>query len=198
VDLYFSPLSCSMASRIALYDAGATAAFIQVDAATKRTSAGDDFRAINPLGLVPTLRTDAGELLTENAADLAPVDGFALAQLQQWLCFIGTELHKVVFAPLLSKVAPAEVKAYALASSRARLEVVERHLTDREFLLDRFSVADAYLVTVLTWAAATPIDLGDWPALRAYVTRLRARPSVARALAEEVPLYRREQAGARP
>ena len=210
MDLYFSPLSCSMASRIALYDAGATAAFIQVDAATKRTSAGDDFRAINPLGLVPTLRTDAGELLTENAAilqylarqlpaaELAPVDGFALAQLQQWLCFIGTELHKVVFAPLLSKVAPAEVKAYALASSRARLEVVERHLTDREFLLDRFSVADAYLVTVLTWAAATPIDLGDWPALRAYVTRLRARPSVARALAEEVPLYRREQAGARP
>jgi glutathione S-transferase len=103
MDVYFSPLSCSMASRIALYEANASARFIEVDPKTKRTLDGADFLAVNPLGLVPVIRTDDDEVLTENAAilqyiadgvpdaALAPSRGMARSRLQQWLSFIGTE-----------------------------------------------------------------------------------------------------------
>ncbi|WP_437806497.1 glutathione binding-like protein [Sorangium sp. So ce1078] len=202
--LYFSPLACSLATRIALYEAGAEASYVEVDPKTKRTEEGADFRAIHPLGLVPALEIEGGELLTENAAvlqlvadrfpeaELAPRDPLGRARLQQWLCFIGTELHKAVYVPLLDKAAPDEVKAYALARADARLGWVARRLEGREFLLDRFSVADAYLFTVLNWSQVTPVDLKIWPALHAYQARLRARPSVARAFAEEWARYVRE------
>jgi glutathione S-transferase len=205
MQLYFSPLACSMATRIALYEAGADATFVQVDGKAKRTRPdGDDFYAVNPLGLVPALRTDDGEVITENAAilqyvadhfpaaQLAPTAGLPRTRLQQWLCFIGTELHKATFGPLLGSDVPEGAKAYALEKSSGRLGVVEKHLTGRDTLLDRFSVADAYLTTVLFWTRATPIVLAKWPALKAYLERMRQRPSVARALAEEGALYAAE------
>jgi glutathione S-transferase len=206
MQLYFSPLACSMASRIAFYEAGADASYIEVDPKTKLTLNGDDYRKVHSLGLVPALRTDDGELVTENAAvlqylvrrfpeaKLGPTEGLPYARLQQWLCYIGTELHKGTFAPLLDPHAPEAVKAYALGKSGSRLAYLADHLTNREFLLDQFSVADAYLVTVLNWTLAVPIALKDWPALDAYVGRLRSRPSVARALREEHPLFAAEQA----
>ena len=206
MQLYFSPLACSMATRIALYEAGGQAEFVEVDPPTKRTLDGQDFRAIHPLGLVPTLRTADGEVVTENAAilqyvarqfpaaQLAPSDGVGQARLQQWLCFIGTELHKGLFAPLLDRKAPDAVKAYVLDKGTSRLEHVSRHLADRAYLLDQFSVADAYLVTVLNWTLAVPIDLEAWPVLAAYVGRIRERPSVAKALREEHQLYAAELA----
>lgn len=206
MDLYFSPLACSMATRISLYEAGASAAFHQIDAVTRKTADGQDLRALNPLGQVPTLRTDDGAIIAENSAvlqyvagrfpdaDLAPSDPLGRVRLQQWLCFIGTELHKLVFGPLLDSKAPDGAKAYGLEKSTARLDLLDRHLTGREFLLDRFSVADAYLITVLTWTAVTPIDLAKWPAIAAYVARMRERPSVRRALAEEGKLYAEERA----
>jgi glutathione S-transferase len=54
-------------------------------------------------------------------------------------------------------------------------------------------VADAYLVTVLHWAKFVAVDLSAWPAVQAYFDRLLARPSVARALAEELALHQQEQ-----
>ena len=205
MDLYFAPLACSMATRIALYEAGAEAHFIQRDR-NKRLPDGSDFAAINPLGMVPTLRTDDGDVLTENAAilqyvaerfpaaGLAPTGGMERARLQQWLSFIGTELHKAVFLPLLRRDAPAEVKAYAAGLADARLAIVEKHLAGREFLLDRFSIADAYLFTVLNWSTATPVKFDRFPAIQAYHTRLRERPSIARAFGEELALYKAEVA----
>ncbi|MDB4990386.1 MAG: glutathione S-transferase [Myxococcaceae bacterium] len=207
MDLYFSPLACSMATRVALYEAGAPARYIEVDSKSKRTLDGDDFLALNPLGLVPVLRTDNLELLTESSAilqhvarlfpdaQLAPTDELGLARLQQWLCFIAAELHKGLFAPLLDSKAPEVVKSYTRDKYLSRtFGLLDDYLEDREFLLDSFSVADAYLVAVLGWAAATAIDLATWPALAAYVKRLHARPSIARALSEERALYVREKA----
>lgn len=208
MDLYFSPLACSMATRIALYDIGETANFIEVDPKTKRTLAdGGDFRAINPLGLVPVVRTDDGAILTENAAILQHVaerfpdshlgakPGLERSRLQQWLCFIGTELHKGLFTALLDRKSPAEVKAYTLEKYLPRLDYLGKHLEGREFLLDHFSVADAYLVTVLNWSQATPmIDFGRYPAVKDYLERLRQRPSVAKAMAEEMKLFQAEMA----
>ncbi|MGA8601674.1 MAG: glutathione binding-like protein [Beijerinckiaceae bacterium] len=204
MDLYFSPLACSMASRIVIYETGADARFIEVDPKTKRTREGEDFFAINPLGLVPTLRTHHGEVLTENAAilqliadaypnvELAPPSGMARSRLHQWLCFIGTELHKALFAPLFDPKMPQEGKARTLQKAESRLAYLNTYLEGREFLLDRFSVADAYLFTVLNWNIATPIDLKKWPAVEAYYARLKQRPSIARALSEEHALYAAE------
>jgi glutathione S-transferase len=206
MQLYFSPLACSMASRIALYEADASAQFIEVDPKTKRTLAGEDFLTVNPLGLVPAVRTDEGEVLTENAAvlqyiaecfpsaGLAPREGMARSRLHQWLCFIGTELHKALFIPLFDPKMPAEEKARVLAKGDSRLAYLDRYLERREFLLDRFSVADAYLVTVLNWKIATPLDLTKWPAVQSYYLRLTQRPSIARALADEHALYAAEKA----
>lgn len=202
MQLYFSPLACSLATRIALYEAGGSARFTEVDPKTKRTSDDEDFRTIHPLGLVPTIRTDAGEILTENAAILQYVgaqhpaleDGVDRARLQQWLCFIGTELHKGLFVPLLDRNAPDAMKAYVLDKGTSRLAYVDKHLANREYLLNRFTVADAYLITVLNWAQVTPVKLAAYPALQAYYARLRQRPSVARALEEETALYMAELA----
>jgi glutathione S-transferase len=208
MDLYFSPLACSMATRIALYEAGADANFLEVDPKTKHVLQDQsDFRAVNPLGLVPTLRTDEGAILTENAAILQYVAerfpdanisaklGMERTRLQQWLCFIGTELHKGLFVSLLDPKAPAEAKAYVLQKHLSRLDFVNKHLEGREYLLDHFSVADAYLVTVLNWTQAIPqIELAKYPAIKAYYERLRQRPSIAKAGAEEFTLYKAELA----
>ena len=208
MDLYFSPLACSMATRVALYEAGAEANYLEVDPPTKKVlNDGSDFRAVNPIGLVPTLRTDEGVVLTENAAilqyvaDRFPQSGLGAAagidrtRLHQWLCFIGTELHKGLFVPVLDRKAPQEVKAYVLEKNLSRLDYLESYLKDREYLLDHFSVADAYLVTVINWTMATPpVELAKWPAVKAYYERLRARPSIAKAIAEEFELYKAELA----
>jgi glutathione S-transferase len=208
MDLYFSPLACSLATRVAFYEAGAEANFIEVDPKTKEVRQdGSDFRQVNPLGLVPTLRTDDGAVLTENAAILqyvadrfpdagiAASPGIERSRLHQWLCFIGTELHKGLFVPLLDKKAGAEVKAYVLGKNLSRLDYLENYLKGRDYLLDHFSVADAYLVTVINWTMATPpVELAKWPAVKAYYERLRTRPSIARAIAEEFELYKAELA----
>jgi glutathione S-transferase len=206
MNLYFSALACSLASRIALYEAGASATFIEVDAASKRTETGQDYRAIHALGLVPALQLGDADVLSENpailqflaqlypAARLAPEGARATARLQQWLGFIGTELHKPIYAPLLDKTAPEAVKAYALAKVESRLRYLNAQLVDRQFLLDHFTVADAYLFAVLNWSAVTPVDLKPYPAIVAYHEHLLQRPSVARAFAEELALYQAELA----
>lgn len=208
MDLYFSPLACSMATRVALYEAGAEANYLEVDPPTKTVlSDGSDFRSVNPIGLVPTLRTDDGVVLTENAAilqyiaDRFPQSGLGAAEgidrtrLHQWLCFIGTELHKGLFVPVLDRKAPQEAKAYVLEKNLSRLDYLDNYLKGRDFLLDHFSVADAYLVTVINWTMATPpIELAKWPSVKAYYERLRQRSSIARAIAEEFELYKAEQA----
>ena len=206
MELYFSPLACSMATRIAFYEAGGKADYTQVDTKAKRLADGSDFLPVNQMGQVPVLRTDDGALLTENAAilqyvadrypdsGLAPQDGYARYDLQRWLNFITSELHKVVFIPLLDPKAPEGAKAYAREKAPPRFALLDRHLEGRVYLLDRFTIADAYLVTVLNWGRASGVDLAPWPSLLAYFKRMLERPSVAKAVGEEFTLYREEQA----
>jgi len=208
MELYFSPMACSLATRIALYEAGAAARFTEVDTQSKRIVDGDaDFWAVNPMGQVPTLRTDDGRLLSENAAvlqhvaealpqaGLLPPDSAGRDAVRQWIGFIGTELHKAVMVPRLDPQAPPEVKAYAGQKASLRLQLLERHLEGRDYLVgDRFSVADAYLATILNWAPYAEVDLKAYPALRAYHRRIAQRSAVARAIGEEFELYKQELA----
>lgn len=207
MDLYFSPLACSLATRISLYEAGADAGFIEVDPKTKRIMAdGSDYLKVYPLGMVPAIRMDGGALLTENAAilqyvadrfpgaNLAPKGGVERTRLQQWLCFIGTELHKGLFAPLFDRKAPEGTAAHVLAKAESRLAYLNDYLTGREFLLDSFTVADAYMFTVLNWSMATPVKFDRFPAIQGYYTRLQRRSSIAKAFGEELALYKAEVA----
>jgi glutathione S-transferase len=210
MELFFSPLACSMSSRIAFAEAGGEVMLVEVDPLTKRVLAtGEDYRAINPLGYVPALRLDDGTVVTENAAILQYVadaypeaglsppesDRAGRAKLRQWLSFIGAELHNGLMIPLLGRETPPEIKAWAVKKYDSRLAYLNGALAGREFLLETFSVADAYLATVLNWTQATPeIDLASYPNVKAYLERLRQRPSVAAALGAEVPLFRAELA----
>lgn len=200
--LYFAPLSCSMATRIALYEAGIDAEFEEVVLGTKRTKAGNDYLFINPKGQVPALVTDEGAVVTEGPAVLQyvadrapqaklapPAETFERTQLHQWLNYISTEVHKAVFYLLFNPSVPADAKAFARDSLPAKYDFLSRALENREFLVgDAFTVADAYLVTTMGWAAAVGIDLTPWPTLGSYYARVIARPSVARAFAEEAAL----------
>jgi glutathione S-transferase len=204
--LYFSPLACSMASRVASYEANLPMTFVRVDTKTGRVADGRDFRAISPLGQVPVLEIDGRVRLLENAAILqylaeragpgvlGPADALGRARLQQWLSFVGAELHKTIFAPLMAGKDPA-VRAYAMDRAPRRMEVLEARLDGRDFLLDRFSIADAYAAVVLNWASHAGFPLDAWPRVVAYRRRILARPTVARALAEELAL---RQAAAPP
>jgi glutathione S-transferase len=210
MELYFAPLACSMSARIALAEAGAAIDLLEVDTHARRVlSTGEDYRGVNPLGYVPALRLEDGTVLTENSAilqyiaeqypeaRLAPLasDRVGRAKLRQWLSFISSELHKALMTPLLSDTTPPEVKAWTVKKYAPRLAYLDAHLKGREFLLDCFSVADGYLTTVLNWTRATPqIDLSLHPNVKAYLERMRARPSVAQALATELPLFHAEVA----
>lgn len=208
MNLYFAPMACSLASRITAYEADAGIDFTQVDTRRKKVSDGSDFFTVNPMGQVPALRLDDGSILTENTAvlpyladrfpesGLMPAAGDERARAQQWLGFITTELHKALFVPLLDRQSPEAMKDYVRSKADLRLGLLQNHLDGRAFVLDHFTIVDAYLTTVLNWAPYAGVDLAGWPAVQAYHQRMLKRPAVARALGEEFALYKAEQAKA--
>ncbi len=204
MQLYFLPMSCSMASRIALTEAEVPTEFVEVDALNKSISVDgkrQDYREVNPLGLVPALRLDDGRVLTENNAvleQIADLGGGTLApvgrraELRQWLGFIATELHAGIFSVLLGGTASDGARAVALKRAPSRLQRLEQHLSGRDYLLGEFTVADAYLIVVLNWAQVTKVSLDPFPQVRSYLARGLGRASVKQALAIELPLYLEE------
>ncbi|MDA9405434.1 glutathione binding-like protein [Bradyrhizobium sp. CCBAU 45384] len=202
LQLYFSPMACSLASRIALMEAGLEARYHQVHLATKTIADGErDFRGISAKGAVPVLVLENGERLTESAAvlqyiaDLKPERGLAPRpgdldryRLQEWLSFVGTEIHKAFLFPTFWYKDDG-----SLAKPRARisqtLSVPSAHLTDREFLVgSSFTVADAHLAWALLLLRPAGVDVAQWPSLARYLERMQARPVVREAIAIEMAL----------
>jgi glutathione S-transferase len=196
--LYYSPGACSLSPHIALEEAGIKVDLVKVDLRAHKTEAGEDYYAINPNGYVPALRLDDGQLLTEGpaivqyiadqkpAAKLAPANGtFERYQLQQWLAFIGTELHKT-FSPLFNPAVTEDNKKAALDKLATRFGFVAKHLEGKQYLLgDQFSVADGYLFVILNWARAKAPATHESPVLKAYFERIMARPAVKAAMVAE-------------
>ena len=198
--LYFIPFACSLATRIAIEEAELDADFVQVTPDAVLAD-GRPFRAVSPMGYVPALETEAGLVLTEGPAVLSYIADLAAEgvlapplvsddryQMVKWLNFVATEIHKSVFAPLMGKAAGPEEREAAKARAAKPFGVLSRHLEGREFLVGEFSVADAYLLAVLNWCEYAGLSLADWPVLAAWRAATRARPSVARAMATEMPL----------
>jgi glutathione S-transferase len=196
--LYFSPGACSLSPHIILLEAGLPFTLEKVDLKGKTTASGQDFLTINPKGYVPALQLDSGDVLTEGPAivqyladlvpdkSLAPANGSAARyQLQACLNFIGTELHKV-YTPLFDPSASEESKERARAGLRKRYGYVNNLLKDSDYLVgNQFSVADAYLFVITSWAGFLKFDLAAFPQLLAFQKRIAARPAVQQALRAE-------------
>ena len=196
--LFFSPGACSLSSHIALREAGVPFDLEQVDLAAKKTKSGADFKAINPKGYVPTLQLDDGEVLTEAAviaqyvADRAPeaklappVGTIERMRLQESLNFIATEVHKG-FSPLWKPTTPDAYKQIVKDNLATRFDMIEAKLATKPYFAgDAFTVADAYLFTILNWSNFLKLDMGKWPNIQAYMGRVAARPKVQEALKAE-------------
>ena len=196
--LYYSPGACSLSPHIVLREAGI--AFEPVLASTKshQLQDGTDYYSINPLGYVPMLELDDGTRLREGPAivqyiaDLAPGKKLAPAngtlpryRLQEWLTFIGTEIHKT-FSPLFNAAMPEEGKKIGRDKLASRFGWVDGQLAGKPYLMgEQFSVADAYLFTVSNWAKPMNIDLTPYPNLVAFRDRVAARPAVQEAMKAE-------------
>jgi glutathione S-transferase len=202
MQFYYSPGACSLASHITLQELGVPYEGVSVNLRDKKTSTGEDYNHINPKGYVPALKLDNGELLTEGAALLAylgelqpqkqliPMPGtLENYRVREWLIYISGELHKNC-GPLFRPDTPEAARALAADALKRRLAYVNEALAERNYLVgERFTVADAYLFTVLRWAPHLKVDLSPWPNLLAFQERVRTRPAVQAALkAEGLPV----------
>ena len=195
--LYYSPGACSLSPHIALREAGIPFDLVFVSTRTHKLGDGSDYYTINPKGCVPLLELDSGERLTEGPAivqwiadqvpekRLAPPAGtMERYRLQEWLTFIGTEIHKQ-FSPLFNPALPEEAKPLFRQKILDRLAYVDRHLATRDYVLGDFTVADGYLFTVARWTAPLKLDIAGLEGLKAFMARMRERPAVQRALKTE-------------
>lgn len=197
--LYYSTGACSLAPHIVLHELGLGFEAVKTDIRAKKTENGDDFFVINPKGQVPTLALDDGTILTEGVAitqfladnnpdkNLAPAAGtVARAKLVAALNFISSEYHKA-FSPLFHPTADPAVKEFAKNNVIARLDYIEKELSDgRKFFTgDNYTIADAYLFTVTNWTKFVGIDLANYPNLAAFQGRVGSRPATIAALKAE-------------
>lgn len=196
--LYYSPGACSLSPHIALREAGLEFTLVRASTKTHQLDDGTDFYRINPLGYVPVLELDGGERLREGPAivqyiadqapdkQLAPANGtLARYQLQEWLNFIGTEVHKG-FSPLFNPATPADYKAMCKDKLGQRLQWINDQLQDGGYLMGaQFTVADGYLFTTTNWAKPMGIDLSHLDKLVAYRQRTSERPAVVAAMKAE-------------
>jgi glutathione S-transferase len=196
--LYYSPGACSLSPHITLLEAGLPATLVKVDTKTHKLPGGEDFYAINGKGYVPVLELDDGRRLTEGPAivqyladlkpdsRLAPAAGsFERYRLQEWLNFITSELHKQ-YGPFFAPNTPAEYKPILRDKLGHRFEWLAGQLNGNDYLMgSQFTVADAYLYTILRWSPFVDIDLAKWPVVSAYKARVEARPHVRAALLAE-------------
>ena len=194
--LYYAPGACSLSPHIVLCETEQKAELVKVDLKAHQTADGRDYYAVNSKGYVPALELDDGQLLTEGPAivqylaDKAPASKLAPPagtldryRLQEWLTFIGTEIHKS-FSPLFNPANPEAMKQAAKDKLTARFGWLEERIGDG-FLMGAFSAADAYLFTILRWTVPLKLDMAPYPGLRAYMDRVGARPKVQQALQEE-------------
>lgn len=201
--LYYTPNTCALASHIALIEVNAAYELRRIDFATTQQRS-PDYLALNPKGRVPALVTPQG-VLTETpallafiaqsfpAAGLAPLDdAFAFARVQEFNSYLCATLH----------VAHAHrMRGYRWADDEAAIAAMQRKVPQsvgEGFALieddmfagpwvmgDSYTICDPYLFTLAQWMEADGVDPARFPKLLDHRNRMKARPSVSRAIAEE-------------
>lgn len=198
--LYFSPGASSLAPHIALAEAGLAFELERVDLKTKKYGKDKDYLKINPKGYIPTLQFEDGSVLTEGPAilqwvadqvpekHLAPPSGtMERYHLVEWLNFIASELQKQ-FSPLFNPTTSDDTKQHQRELLSRRFDYLQGALGSQLYVMgETFTVADAFLFTVLGWGKWVELDLAKWPRLADYHARVGARPKVQSAIAAEKP-----------
>ena len=206
MELFASPMACSLASHITALEMGLPLKVRFIE--NKRTDDGGDYYQISAKGYVPALRLDDGQVLNEGPsvlqylADRKPEAGLAPAwgtmeryELIDTLNYLSTEVHKRVFANVFNPNAAEPTKTAARALLEPTLDYIAKRLGDRDTLVGgKFTVADAYLVTLLNWFAFVGCDLKKWPTIAAYHQRHLQRPAVAQAMDIEMAERKRRAA----
>lgn len=207
--LYYSPGTCALSPHIVARELGLPVQVQKIDNKAKTIDGGGDYWKVNGKGYVPALELDNGEVLTEGPAivqylaDQKPESGLAPKagsleryRVQEWLNFITSEIHKQ-FSPLFKPNTPEDYKPVARENLANRFKWLDQQLAGKDYLMGKqFTVADAYLFTVLRWTVPMKIDLAPWPNLAAYLKRVGARPKVKEAMQEEGLLPKEAQAAA--
>jgi glutathione S-transferase len=196
--LYYSPGACSMAPHIVARETGHKIELEKVDIPAKKTAGGEDYWTINPKGYVPALKMDNGQVLTEVGviiqflADQKPESGLTakMGTMERYrqmeaVNFAATEVHKQLGALFNPKMTP-EMKEVQLGTIERRFNALEKLLAGKQFITgDRFTVADAYLFTVLNWTKGLKIELDKWPNIKSFVARVAGRPAVQETMKAE-------------
>lgn len=198
------PGACSLASHIALIWAGASCDFQKL---SHDEVGGPEYLKINPKGAVPALMLDDGTVITESLAvleyiadryteaELGPAAGnwMERAKLNEILAELVSDVHKAwgpFFAPgryVTRQANQDDARQAAFAMLDKQYSRLDRLMQGREWLvLDRRTVADAYLYVMCRWKDKSPTPLASYPALAAFIARLEQDPAVRQAQSEEL------------
>jgi glutathione S-transferase len=199
-DFAFSP-NCRKV-RALVYELGIAVELVPIDL-VKGAQRSPDFLALNPNGRVPVL-VDGDFVLWESTAilrylaaksgsALVPADPRALAEVDRWLSWqlahLGPAMSKVAFERIVKKVtgqgAPDEAAIAAGSADFAKLTaILDRAIAGREHLAGALSIADFALAAHYSLAAIAGLDLGGFANVNAWLSRMLARDSMRRALAD--------------
>jgi glutathione S-transferase len=195
--------SCSLASAIALEEAGAEYELVVMD-----TKAGDqrkaDYLAVNPKGRVPALATKRG-VLTETpailafiaqsfpAAKLAPLDdAYAFAEAQAFNSYLCSTVHVAHahkhrgYRWTDDAAAQAAMTAAVPQNEIACFQLIENEMLAGPYVLgEAYSICDAYLFTITGWLEGDGVDRRQFPKVNALYDRVAARPAVRKVLARQ-------------
>ncbi|WP_137132213.1 glutathione S-transferase family protein [Rhizobium sp. FY34] len=200
--LFFSPGACSLASHIALIEAGLSFELKRLKFA-ENEQRSPDFLKVNPKGRVPALVTDQGTLSESPAIltfiaqmapekKLVPADPFGLARVQAFNSFIASTVHvNHAHGRRASRWADEpgsieDMKRKVPATMRDCFQLIEADLQDGSWVMGgEFTIADIYLFVMETWLAGDGVDINEFPKVKAHFERMSARASVQKALADE-------------
>jgi glutathione S-transferase len=204
IKLYYAAHTCSLASHIALEDAGADYSAVRISFAVEEQRK-PEYLAINPKGRAPALLTDKG-ILTETPAILAFIaqsfprarlalldDPFLFAQVQAFNSYLCSTLH-VAHAHRMRGYRWADEPAAIEAMQRkvpesvtACYDLIEHKMLGAPWVMgETYTICDPYLFTMAQWLEQDGVDPSRFPKVIAHRRRMSERPEVQRAISEEL------------
>ena len=204
ITLYYAAHTCSLASHIALEDAGAPYELKRIEFA-KEEQRSAAYLKINPKSRVPAMVTPRG-ILTETpamlafiaqsfpAARLAPIDDpFAFATIQSFNSYLCSVVHVAHAHRMRGYRWADDPDAWAAMQRKvpesvgACFDLIEREMLKGPWVAgDAYSIADPYLFTLAQWVEGDGLDITRIPRVIDHRRRMLERPAVKKAIAEEL------------
>ena len=204
IKLYYAAHTCSLASHIALEDAGAEYSTVRISFAAEEQRK-PEYLAINPKGRVPALVTDRG-ILTETPAmlafiaqsfpqaKLAPLgDPFLFAQVQAFNSYLCATLHVAHSHRMRGNRWADDPSAIAAMQRKVPESVASCYQLIEEYMLEgpwvmgeTYTICDPYLFTMAQWLEQDGVDPARFPKVIDHRRRMSERPQVRKAIAEEL------------